>query len=108
MNRALRRKQAKQPKSRGEGSGGARPVSAPTTQRQSSTRRERSSGGGILSWRPRFIMDVVNELRKVVWPTRDDVVYLTIVVVIIAIIFGAVLGGIDIAFGWLIDHTLLG
>ena len=52
-------------------------------------------------------MDVVNELRKVVWPTRDDVVYLTIVVVIIVIIFGAVLGLVDIGFGWLIDNTIL-
>ena len=52
-------------------------------------------------------MDIINELRKVVWPTRDDVVYLTIVVVIIVIIFGAVLGLIDIGFGWLIDNTIL-
>lgn len=52
-------------------------------------------------------MDIVNELRKVTWPTRDDVVYLTIVVVIIVIIFGAVLGLIDIGFGWLIDNTIL-
>lgn len=52
-------------------------------------------------------MDIVNELRKVVWPTRDDVVYLTIVVVIITILFGAALGAIDIGFGWLIDNTIL-
>lgn len=61
----------------------------------------------MLSWRPRFAMDIINELRKVVWPTRDDVAYLTVVVVIIAIIFGAALGAIDIGFGWLIDNTIL-
>ncbi len=52
-------------------------------------------------------MDIFNELRKVVWPTRDDVVYLTIVVVIITILFGAVLGAIDFGFGYLIDKTIL-
>jgi len=52
-------------------------------------------------------MDIVNELRKVVWPTRDTVVHLTVVIVIVTIIIGAVLGLIDIGFGWLIDETLL-
>lgn len=110
MNRAVRRKQAKQPKSRKEGeAAAARPaVAAPSTGKQTAGRRERpSSGRGLLSWRPRFVMDIVNELRKVVWPTREDVTYLTIVVVIIAILFGAALGAIDIGFGWLIDNTIL-
>lgn len=108
MNRAVRRKQSKQPKTRKEARGAQRPpVSVPSPGRQSAGRRERAAGGGVLSWRPRFVMDIVNELRKVVWPTRDDVVYLTVVVVIIAIIFGAALGAIDIGFGWLIDNTLL-
>jgi preprotein translocase SecE subunit len=52
-------------------------------------------------------MDIITELRKVAWPTRDDVVYLTIVVVVVTIIIGAILGAIDIGFGWLIDHTIL-
>lgn len=114
MNRAVRRKQAKQQasKPRAEGRAPATPAvptAAPERPKQQASRRERaaSSGGGILSWRPRFIMDIVNELRKVVWPTRDDVAYLTVVVVIIAILFGAALGAIDIGFGWLIDNTLL-
>lgn len=56
---------------------------------------------------PRFLSDVISELRKVVWPTREDVVYLTFVVVVITVILGAVLGLIDIGFAWLIDNTLL-
>ena len=107
MNRAVRRKQGKEPSSRKERRAAARPSIATPKPGKSTSKREASSGGGILSWRPRFIMDIVNELRKVVWPTRDDVVYLTIVVVIIVIIFGAVLGLIDIGFGWLIDNTIL-
>ncbi|MEE8347817.1 MAG: preprotein translocase subunit SecE [Dehalococcoidia bacterium] len=69
---------------------------------------ERRSGlAAAAAWRPRFLMDIINELRKVVWPSREDTVHLTIVVVIVALLVGAVLGGIDIGFGWLIDNTLL-
>lgn len=60
-----------------------------------------------LSWRPRFVMDIVSELRKVVWPTRETTLHLTVVVIIVSLLIGAALGGIDIGFGWLIDHTLL-
>ena len=52
-------------------------------------------------------MDIFNELRKVAWPSREDVVHLTGVVVVVALILGALLGAIDIGFGWLVDNTLL-
>ena len=52
-------------------------------------------------------MDVINELRKVVWPSREDTLHMAVVVVIVTIIFGAILGGIDVGFGWLIDRTIL-
>jgi preprotein translocase subunit SecE len=52
-------------------------------------------------------MDIISELRKVVWPTRQDTVYLTVVVVVVTLILGAVLGAIDIGFGWFIEQTLL-
>ena len=66
-----------------------------------------AGGGGVLGWRPQFLVDIITELRKVVWPSRQDTTYLTIVVVIVTIILGALLGAIDIGFGWLIDKTLL-
>lgn len=102
MSRALRRHPSKQ----GKGSRGrapTRPIPRTSSQRQSA----RSEGAGVLSWRPRFVMDIINELRKVVWPTRQEATYLTFVVVVVAILIGAALGGIDIGFGWLIDETLL-
>lgn len=104
MSRALRRHPAKQGKSsRG---GAARPI--PRTGARPAPRRESRSGlSGVASWRPRFVMDIINELRKVVWPSREDTVHLTIVVVIVSLLVGAALGGIDIGFGWLIDNTLL-
>ena len=52
-------------------------------------------------------MDVISELRKVIWPKREDVYHLTFVIVIVTVLIGAVLGLIDIGFSQLIDHTLL-
>lgn len=102
MNRAVRRQQTKEP--RGEKT--ARSARAmPRTGPGRPT--PRGARGGILSWRPQFAVDIISELRKVVWPEREDVVHLTVVVVIVTIILGAILGGIDIGFGWLIDNTLL-
>ena len=66
----------------------------------------RSKGVGGLT--PRFATDIISELRKVIWPKREDVMHLTIVVVIVTILIGAFLGLVDIGFSWLIDKTLLG
>jgi preprotein translocase subunit SecE len=101
MSRALRRHPQAKGKA-GRGRAPASPIARPTTRAPA-----REGRSGVLSWRPRFVMDIINELRKVVWPSRHDTTYLTMVVVIVAIIIGAILGGIDIGFGWLIDRTLL-
>ncbi len=101
-NRALRRQQTREPKSKRGAAKRALPSTGPRPPSRPS-----STGGGILSWRPQFIMDVITELRKVVWPERGDVVHLTIVVVIVTILIGAILGAIDIGFGWIIDEVLL-
>lgn len=63
--------------------------------------------GGILSWRPRWITDIITELRKVVWPTRQDTLHLTVVVLIVSTIIGLALGGLDLGFAWLAEHVLL-
>ena len=106
MSRALRRHPpSKQPRG-ARGKTSARPL--PRSGARAAPRGEGRSGlAAVASWRPRFVMDIINELRKVVWPSRQDTVHLTIVVVIVAILVGAVLGSIDIGFGWLIDKLLL-
>ena len=52
-------------------------------------------------------MDIISELRKVTWPTRQEVVHLTTVVIVISILFGIVLGAADLSFSWLIERTVL-
>jgi preprotein translocase SecE subunit len=58
-------------------------------------------------FKPRWAMDIISELRKVTWPGRGDIAYLSMVVVIIALIVGAILGSFDLLFGWLIEQTIL-
>ncbi len=45
-----------------------------------------------------FFKDSAAELRKVVWPTRDEVVSNTKVVLVSVVIFAAVLGLVDFLF----------
>ncbi len=54
-----------------------------------------------------FFREVVSELRKVVWPTREEATRLTIMVIVVAGAIGALLGVIDIAFSFLIRSVLI-
>lgn len=53
------------------------------------------------------LQDIINELKKVTWPTREEVTRLTAVVLVVSIAIGIMLGGVDFAFNWLVDNTLL-
>jgi len=53
---------------------------------------------------PRFVADIISELRKVTWPTLAETRYLTVVVAIVAVAVGLFLGGIDLAFGWIVQR----
>lgn len=103
MGRALRRRQERaarrqqRQQQRGSG-GGGRPtmsVSAPAEGRPSGRR-----------FVPRWITDIASELRKVTWPSRQEVGYLTVVVVIVSAFFGVILGAADLGFSWLIENIL--
>ena len=51
----------------------------------------------------RYFKECWLELKKVSWPTRDTVVRYTGIVIVSTIIFGIVLGIVDIGFGQLMD-----
>jgi preprotein translocase SecE subunit len=55
-----------------------------------------------------YISEIINELKKVVWLTRREVAYLTLLVLIVAIIAGVVLGVLDYGFSGLVDKIFLG
>lgn len=59
---------------------------------------------------PRFklISETIAELKKVVWLTRREVAYLTILVIIISLVAALVLGIIDFGFTRLVNDLFLG
>ena len=65
----------------------------------------RPSGGGI---RFRFFGEVVSELKKVVWPTREEATRLTIMVVFVAVAVGVLLGLLDIGFSAIVRELFIG
>lgn len=63
-----------------------------------------SFGAGLVCWfnttTNRLLTEVVDEVKKVTWPTRDETVAATIVVLITVFVFGAYLGALDALFTW--------
>ena len=45
-----------------------------------------------------FLQETASELKKSVWPSREEVTRLTIIVIVVAIVFGFFLGGLDRIF----------
>jgi len=95
QERATRRQQAKPPPARGIQASpsmampvGARPVPGAW-------------------WKPRWATDIISELRKVTWPTRQETTHLTVVVIVISLLFALVLGSADFAFAWIVEQTIL-
>ncbi len=50
----------------------------------------------------RYFGDIVSELRRVTWPTRQETTRLTIMVIAVAATVGLFLGLVDMAFSRLI------
>jgi preprotein translocase subunit SecE len=55
-----------------------------------------------------FVRNIIAELKKVVWPTRREATYLTMMVLVVAVTIGVILGVIDFGFSELIDRIFLG
>ncbi len=56
----------------------------------------------------RYVGEIINELKKVVWLTRREAAYLTVLVLVVAGIAGIILGALDYGFTALVDRILLG
>jgi preprotein translocase subunit SecE len=51
----------------------------------------------------RYIKEVRSELGKVIWPTREQTINLTIIVLVVMVAMSLFLGGLDVIFGGLIQ-----
>ena len=60
--------------------------------------------GGIKN----YIGEIINELKKVVWLTRREAAYLTMLVLIVSIAAGIVLGVLDYGFTNLVNKVFFG
>jgi preprotein translocase subunit SecE len=56
----------------------------------------------------RFFTGIWSELKKVVWLSRREVLYLTVLVLVVSIIAGVVLYAFDLGFSTGVDRLLLG
>ncbi|MGH8040417.1 MAG: preprotein translocase subunit SecE [Rudaea sp.] len=54
-----------------------------------------------------FLSESVFEMRKVVWPTRQETIQTTIVIMIVVVILAVLLGLIDLFLNWAILQHLL-
>lgn len=53
-----------------------------------------------------FLRQVKTELKKVDWPSREETIRLTTIVVIVSVIVGAYLGSLDFLFTKLMGFVL--
>jgi len=54
-----------------------------------------------------YLVESQFELRKVVWPTRDETLRTTLVIIVVVIILSLLLGLIDVILKWIVlDHLL--
>lgn len=67
----------------------------------------RRSGGGF-GRIGRFIREVVAELRKVIWPTRKELITYAVVVIVFISILMAIIAGYDLLFSWVVQYVFAG
>ncbi|MCP4147973.1 MAG: preprotein translocase subunit SecE [bacterium] len=53
-----------------------------------------------------YLTEVKGELKKVTWPTKNDLQKTTIAVIVISIIFGIYLQVVDFSFRILVDKVI--
>ena len=68
------------------------------------SRTTAEAGRRVLS--ARFIGETIAELRRVTWPTWEDTVRLSIMVIVVAGAVGAFLGLVDLGFARLFEIIL--
>jgi preprotein translocase subunit SecE len=79
-------------------------IAPPSRLPQSGAPRPQASEGGLIGGLTRWAREVRSELRKVVWPSRDDIKNLTAITIAVSVAVGTILGTIDALFEQLFRH----
>ncbi len=91
LNRETKRMLQRQGALDAEGQPARRRQPAPTPKPKEARQRP-------VEWARSFSREVVAEMKKVVWPSRDDVITYSIIVFIMLILLTAMIGGLDYGF----------
>jgi preprotein translocase subunit SecE len=79
----------------------------PRAPRQNPTPTRIITRGSGRDVRPaQFVRDIIGELRKVTWPTREEAVRLTGIVIAISVAIGVLLGLLDLVFSQILGVTV--
>ncbi len=75
-----------------------RPVARPVPARQ---------GPSVIERVRRYMREVRSELSRVDWPSRQEIIAMTIVVVVVLLAMALYLGAWDLLFSWLFQRVLV-
>ncbi len=64
--------------------------------------RRRAAPGAGGSAPTRFLRESVSEMRKVLWPSRNELVTYTIVVIVFVVVMVSIVAGLDVGFAKLV------
>ena len=53
-----------------------------------------------------FVLDVLAEFRKVTWPSRQELINSTVVVITVTVVIAFFLGGVDIVLARIVERIL--
>ena len=80
-------------------------VDEPNEDIVANAKKDRAEKRGPFGRVTLFIRQVLNELGKVVTPTRRELVTFTLVVLVFVIIMMTLVSGLDFVFGWLVSFA---
>ncbi len=83
----------------------ARMIDEPSEDVVANARKERAQKRGPFGRFALFIRQVIAELRKVVTPTRRELVSYTLVVLVFVVIMMAIVSGLDTVFSLLVNFV---
>ena len=101
MNRQMKRMQERQER-RAKASPAERREAATTSARRSAAPTEKKKRAGARQ----FLKEVRQELRKVDWPSRRELISYTVVVLVTVIVMTSLVFGLDFVFSKLIFNVL--
>ena len=101
MNRQMKRMQERQER-RAKASPAERREAASTSARRSAAPTEKKKRAGARQ----FLKEVRQELRKVDWPSRRELISYTVVVLVTVVVMTTLVFGLDFVFSKLIFNVL--